>query len=200
MKRILIVDDEPNVRLNYRITLELESHEVVETSSGTEALKKLKLGKFDLALLDMRMPGMSGLDLLAAMRAQKIRTPAIIVTGYSDVSNAVRAMKLGAIDFLQKPLRPEDLRRVANEIISRNEEPVTKTPNSPNQFLHSVSEARRLIEAGNFIAAKAHVLRAIELNPDPAEEFSAAAELAESLWRSWCDASSPGIVRTFKQI
>ena len=54
MKRILIVDDEPNVRLNYRITLEVEGYQVVETGSGAEALKRLKLGKFDLAILDMR--------------------------------------------------------------------------------------------------------------------------------------------------
>lgn len=179
MKRILIVDDEPNVRLNYRATLEIKGHQVVEASSGTDALKKLKLGNFDLTILDMRIPGMSGLDLLVAMRAQKIRTPAIIVTAYSDVPNAVRAMQLGASDFLQKPLRPEDLRRVATEIMRRNEEPITATANAPDQFEHSVKEARRLIESGDFIAAKAHVLRAVELNTDPAEAFSVAAELAE---------------------
>ncbi|MBV8816194.1 MAG: response regulator [Verrucomicrobia bacterium] len=179
MKRILIVDDEPNVRLNYRITLEVEGHQVIETASGTEALKRLKLGKFDLAILDMRMPGMSGLDLLAAMRAQKIRTPAIIVTAYSDVPNAVRAIQLGASDFLQKPLRPDDLRRVANEVMLRNSEPAAPSDDMLNQFDHSVAEARRLIQSGDLNAAKAHVLRAVELNADPAESFSVAAELAE---------------------
>ena len=169
MKQILIVDDEANVRLNYRITLEVEGHQVDETGSATDALKRLKLGKFDLAILDVRIPGMSGLDLLAAMRAQKIRTRAVIVTAYSDVRNAVRAIQLGASDFLQKPLRPEVLRRVANEIMRRNEEPITAAANAPEQFERSVKEARRLIEAGDFIAAKAHVLRAVELNTDPAE-------------------------------
>jgi DNA-binding NtrC family response regulator len=179
MKRILIVDDEPNVRLNYRITLEVEGYQVVETGSGTEALKRLKLGKFDLAILDMRMPGMSGLDLLAAMRAQKIRTPAIIVTAYSDVPNAVRAIQLGASDFLQKPLRPDDLRQVANEVMRRNAEPIVPSGNTLDQFGQSVAEARRLIQSGDLTAAKAHVLRAVELNADPAESFSVAAELAE---------------------
>jgi DNA-binding NtrC family response regulator len=179
MKRILIVDDEPNVRLNYRITLEVEGHQVVETGSATEALKRLKLGKFDLAILDMRMPGMSGLDLLAAMRGQKIRTPAIIVTAYSDVPNAVRAIQLGASDFLQKPLRPDDLRRVANEVMLRNAEPAAPREDALDQFDQSVAEARRLIQSGDLNAAKAHVLRAVELNADPAESFSVAAELAE---------------------
>jgi len=179
MKRILIVDDEPNVRLNYRITLEVEGHQVVEANSGTEALKRLKLGKFDLAILDMRMPGMAGLDLLAAMRAQKIRTPVIIVTAYSDVPNAVRAIQLGASDFLQKPLRPDDLRRVADEVLRRNEESAPIATNVPDHFEQAVNEARRLMRLGDFTAAKAHVLRAVELNADPAEAFSVAAELAE---------------------
>ena len=62
------------------------------------------------------MPGMDGLQLLAKMREVGITVPAMIVTAYSDVPHAVKAMKLGAIDFLQKPLRPEDLRRIVAEI------------------------------------------------------------------------------------
>ena len=62
------------------------------------------------------MPAMDGLELLAKMREVGITVPATIVTAYSDVPNAVKAMKLGAIDFLQKPLRPEDLRRIVAEI------------------------------------------------------------------------------------
>ena len=177
MKRILIVDDEPNVRLNYRITLELEGYQVDETGLSTEALKKVKVDKFDLVILDMRMPRMGGLDLLAAMRAQRVTTPAIIITAFSDVPNAVRAIQLGASDFLQKPLRPEDLRRVVQEVLARNDESRKKTEVA--DFERSANEARRLMQLGDLAAAKGHVLHAIELNTNSPDVFNLAAELAE---------------------
>jgi DNA-binding NtrC family response regulator len=177
MKRILIVDDEPNVRLNYRITLELEGYQVEETGVSTEALKRLKVEKFDLAILDMRMPRMGGLDLLAAMRAQRVRTPAIIITAFSDVPTAVRAIQIGASDFLQKPLRPEDLRRVVQEVLTRNDQLEGKGNGA--DFERSVSEARRLMQTGDLGAAKSHVLHAIELNTNSADTFNLAGELAE---------------------
>jgi DNA-binding response OmpR family regulator len=177
MKRILIVDDEPNVRLNYRITLELEGYQVDETGLSTEALKKVKVDKFDLVILDMRMPRMGGLDLLAAMRAQRVTTPAIIITAFSDVPNAVRAIQLGASDFLQKPLRPEDLRRVVEEVFARNEQS-GKRPEIAD-FERSASEARRLMQSGDLGAAKGHVLHAIELNTNSPDTFNLAGELAE---------------------
>src|SRR5208283_4360597 len=119
-KRILIVDDETNVRLNFRMTLETEGYEIFEARSGEEAVELFAEHSFALAILDMRMPGMDGLELLAKMRESGIRVPAMIVTAYSDVPHAVKAMKLGAIDFLQKPLRPEDLRRIVAEIVKRH--------------------------------------------------------------------------------
>lgn len=176
MKRILIVDDEPNVRLNYRITLELEGYQVDETGLSTEALKKVKVDKFDLVVLDMRMPRMGGLDLLAAMRAQRVMTPAIIITAFSDVPNAVRAIQLGASDFLQKPLRPEDLRRVVHEVLARNDQ--SKAPELAD-FKRSADEARRLMQSGDLGAAKGHVLHAIELNTNSPDSFNLAGELAE---------------------
>jgi DNA-binding NtrC family response regulator len=128
--RILIVDDEANVRLNYRITLETEGYEVFEASTTASALQKLLERQFALAILDLRMPGMDGLELLAKMREVGITVPATIVTAYSDVPNAVKAMKLGAIDFFAKtsparrssPHRRRDLKasRTAKGAAGRN--------------------------------------------------------------------------------
>src|SRR5262249_10246125 len=123
-----------------------------------------------------RMPRMGGLDLLGAMRAQRVRTPAIVITAFSDVSNAVRAIQLGASDFLQKPLRPEDLRRVVRDVLERNAQP---DKSEAAGFERSVSEARKLMASGNYNAARSHVLHAIELNTNSAEAFNLAGELAE---------------------
>src|SRR4029077_5437737 len=103
-----------------RMTLETEGYTIFEGASGAAALEELVGGSFDLAILDMRMPGMDGLELLAKMRESGIGVPVMIVTAYSDVPHAVKAMKLGAIDFLQKTLRPEDFRNIVAEIIKRH--------------------------------------------------------------------------------
>ena len=97
--RVLVVDEEKNERLNFRTTLETEGYEVFEASSAELALDLLAEHSFALAILDLRMPGIGGLELLARMRASEINVPAMIVTAYSDVPHAVKAMKLGAIDF-----------------------------------------------------------------------------------------------------
>jgi FixJ family two-component response regulator len=177
-KRILIVDDETNVRLNFRMTLETEGYEVFEVSSGEEALQSLAEHSFALAILDIRMPGMDGLELLAKMRESGIRVPAMIVTAYSDVPNAVKAMKLGAIDFLQKPLRPEDLRSIVTEILKRH----TAQDDSSNEtFSAHIVAAKRCLNLRAFGKARLHLVKALELNAKSAEAFNLAGVLAEVL-------------------
>jgi DNA-binding NtrC family response regulator len=177
MKRLLVVDDEPNVRLNYRIALESEGYDITETGSALNALQKLRTQPFELAILDMRMPEMDGLELLAAMRQEEISTPAVIITAFSDVPHAVRAMKLGAIDFLQKPLRPEDLRKMVAEIILRHQP--GKRLIASDDFEGQLTAAKRLINLRDFTAARSHILRALELNGNSPEAFNLAGVLAE---------------------
>jgi FixJ family two-component response regulator len=176
--KILIVDDETNVRLNYRITLETEGYEVVEVGSAPLALEELLHRSFAVAILDMRMPGMDGLELLAKMREVGIMVPAMIVTAYSDVPHAVKAMKLGAIDFLQKPLRPEDLRRIVAEIVKRH---APEKDHPAETFNSHIVAAKRCLNLRSFALAKIHLAKALELNTKSVEAFNLAGVLAEML-------------------
>jgi FixJ family two-component response regulator len=176
--KILIVDDETNVRLNYRVTLETEGYKILEAVSGASALEELVAQVFDLAILDMRMPGMDGLELLAKMREVGITVPAMIVTAYSDVPHAVQAMKLGAIDFLQKPLRPEDLRRIVSEILKRHA-PQKEHPGE--SFNSHIVAAKRCLNLRSFAMARIHLVKALELNTKSVEAFNLAGVLAELL-------------------
>jgi len=175
-KQILVVDDEPNVRLNYRVTLETGGLDVCEADSGPKALELFANQRFDLAILDMRMPGMNGLDLLAAMRERGFKTPAVIITAYGDVPHAVRAMRLGAIDFLQKPLTPEALRSLVAEIMARHISVVPSTYQEPvpDTFAGQLSEAKRLLNLQLFQPAWPHLARAMELNPQSPEALNLA--------------------------
>ena len=175
--RILIVDDETNVRLNYRITLETEGYEIFEAGSAALALEELVEGSFAVAILDLRMPEMDGLELLAKMREVGITVPAIIVTAYSDVPNAVKAMKLGAIDFLQKPLRPEDLRSIVAEILKRH----APQRDPAETFNSHIVAAKRCLNLRSFALARIHLVKALELNTKSVEAFNLAGVLAEML-------------------
>jgi DNA-binding response OmpR family regulator len=180
-KHILIVDDEPNVRLNYRMALETEGYSVTEANCGARALEKLEAAVFDLSILDMRMPEMDGLELLAEMRKRGHATPAIIITAYGDVPHAVQAMKLGAIDFLQKPLTPDALRKIVTDLLERHApEPASQqVPKPPAEdFASLIVTAKRLLNLQDFAGAKRHLVRALEMDGN-AEAFNLAGVLFE---------------------
>jgi DNA-binding response OmpR family regulator len=176
-ERLLIVDDETNVRLSFRMTLETEGYEILEAHSGEHAVQLLAQHSFALAILDMRMPGMDGLELLAKMRESGIRVPAMIVTAYSDVSHAVKAMKLGAIDFLQKPLRPAEFRNIVTEIITRH----AQDDSTVETFDAHIVAAKRCLNLHAFAKARLHLATALELNVKSVEAFNLAGVLAELL-------------------
>jgi len=101
--KILIADDEYSIRFVLREALEAHGHTVVEVEDGDQALKKLATGEFDIAFLDIRMPGLTGLELLDQLRATQSETAAVVITAESTMENAVEAMKRGALDYLVKP-------------------------------------------------------------------------------------------------
>jgi DNA-binding NtrC family response regulator len=109
MPRILIVDDEAAIRRALRDILEFEKYEVVEAVNGTDCLVKLKQGKFDLIVLDIKMPQMDGMDALDRIAILSPETPVIMISGHADIDTAVDAVKKGAFDFISKPL---DLNRL----------------------------------------------------------------------------------------
>jgi len=184
--RILIVDDETNVRLNFRITLEMEGYEIFEACSAEQALDVLAEHSFALAILDIRLPGMDGLELLAKMRERGNRVPAIFVTACGDVPHAVEAMKLGAIDFLQKPLRPGELRNIVAEIVKRYARP----GDSPDETFNAhIAADKRCLNLRAFANARLHLVKALELNPKSVEVFNLAGVLAELL-EDYCKAKT----------
>jgi len=112
--RILIVDDEPNVCQFLSEYLEYKGFETQISQSGKEALKYLETDTFDAILLDLIMPEMNGLEVLEKIRQMKIMIPVIIVTGVKDKNVADDAIKLGAADFIPKPI---DLDRLEQSLI-----------------------------------------------------------------------------------
>ncbi len=105
--RILVVDDEAEIRRSVRMILEYEGYDVQEASSGPEGIAIIERDAPDLVFLDIKMPGLDGLEALQKIRQTSETLPVVIISGHGTVSTAVEATKLGAFDFIEKPLASE---------------------------------------------------------------------------------------------
>ena len=108
-RTIHVIDDEPIIHDILSQILAAEGYEVEISASGEDALKKYESRNFDLVLLDLMMPGMSGLEVLRALRKIQPQAVIIIITAYASVESAIEAMKIGAFDYVQKPFKHEEL-------------------------------------------------------------------------------------------
>ncbi len=117
MPKILVVDDEKVIREGCREVLTLEGFEVVLAENGEQGLKMIEKAHFDVILLDLMMPGLSGFDVLSHVKALHPDTSIIVITGYATIENSIEAMKKGAFDFIPKPFSPDQLRVVVSKAI-----------------------------------------------------------------------------------
>src|SRR5512134_2252352 len=102
--RILVIDDEPAIRDTMRMILEYEGHDVVLAGSGQEGLTLAEREPPDLVFLDIKMPGLDGLEVLTRLRAINETVPVVIVSAHGSASSALEAGRLGAFRFIEKPL------------------------------------------------------------------------------------------------
>jgi two-component system response regulator HydG len=114
---IMIVDDEKIVRESLFHWFNKIGHAAETAESGAEALKKLKRRSFDILFVDMKMPGMGGLELLGRIRESYPDTAVVIITAYGSIDTAIQAMKIGASDYLMKPFEPEQLSLVMEKVM-----------------------------------------------------------------------------------
>jgi DNA-binding NtrC family response regulator len=119
--KILIVDDDEVVRWSYLRSLESISCNVAAASDGEEALQTMEQNAFDVVLLDMRMPGQDGLSVLRTIKQKWPESEVVIITGYPTVDNAKEAVRLGAYDYVAKPVGPQDVINVTDAAITRKQ-------------------------------------------------------------------------------
>jgi two-component system response regulator AtoC len=112
--KILVVDDEEVVRLSHIRTLASIHCNVEVVKDGSEALRVMALRPADVVLLDLRMPGMDGMSVLKAIKEKWPETEVVIITGYPNIETAKEAVRLGAYDYLAKPVGPDEVINVAN--------------------------------------------------------------------------------------
>ena len=132
MARILLVEDSPTQSAMYSSYLVQAGHHVDAVDLGKAAIAKLSLEKYDLMLLDLKLPDMNGLDVLSTDEVEEV-TPTIVLTANGSVKAAVDAMRLGAIDFLMKPCNGEKLCETVAKALSRVQQHVSTDTKSETQ-------------------------------------------------------------------
>lgn len=160
--RILVVDDEPTLRIGFRLALMTEGYEVETAAKGEEALVRLQEGDLDLLILDLRMPGLDGPGVLRKLRAHHQFVPTVVASAYVDDAVVQETMLLGAVDYLSKPVRPDELRDIAQLVL---EEEQRFTRRSAGE-LDPVATARCLLRRGDVEGA----LDTLEATPEEGEE------------------------------
>jgi len=166
--RILVVDDEKNIRLTVTQALSALGHEVSAAVNGEDALRQLGRQEFGLILLDLKMPGIDGMEVLRQVVSLRPDIKVIIISAHGTIENAVEAMKLGAIDFIQKPFMPQELRDIVTRVLDRNK---VEADQASDYDSHLALTKRRMSER-HLDAAMAHARRAIGVDPSRPEAFN----------------------------
>jgi DNA-binding NtrC family response regulator len=115
---VLIVDDEPIVRESIKDWLVDAGYQVATAANGEKALEMIEKEDFGIMIVDVRLPGKTGITVLKEVKALKPQIKSIVITAYSSTELAAEAMKLGAVDYLIKPIAPDELERLIQKTIA----------------------------------------------------------------------------------
>ncbi len=165
---ILVVDDEKNIRMTLSQSLEPLGIPVQTAVNGEEALQKLRESIFRLVFLDLKMPGMDGMDVLRKIKEEWPKIRVIIITAHGTIESAVEAMKLGAVDFIQKPFSPGEIRELATLVLERE----ALDEESAVDYRSLIELAKRHITDQRFGAARETTRKAIAADPTQPEAYN----------------------------
>jgi DNA-binding NtrC family response regulator len=174
-KNILVVDDEKNIRLTMSHSLKSLGVQVQTAADGEEALRELSKNHFDLVFLDLKMPGMEGMEVLHHIKKNWPDTPVIIITAHGTIEIEIEAMKLGAVDLIQKPFNPAEIRGLAELVLNRGSLDKDKVAD----YASFIELAKRYISERDFSTARELTKKAISFDPSRPEAYNLLGVLLE---------------------
>jgi CheY-like chemotaxis protein len=194
LRKVLVVDDDPVVGKSIDRILSSRGYAVIAAAGGEEALDRLAREDYDVVYTDIKMPGMSGLEVARHIKESRPWLPVVIVTGYGNDENEAEAREIGVNGFLRKPLSPEMVESTADELTNKPDLAMTAFPLAPNA-IRAVEPAAAREENGAvrfvknvalFVAAPFIGLAYILLAP-----FVGFALLAREGYRAWKESAAP---------
>ena len=175
--KILVVDDDKNIRRTVSMALESLDYFVHTAFDGKDAMLQLTGDKYDMIVTDLKMPGMNGMELLEQAIVKYPEIKIVLISAHGTVDNAVEAMKLGAVDFLQKPFTPKELRNIVHRVLET--EPIRGEEIS--EYKASLKAAKNFARKRDFENAVAQAKKAIGADPAQPDAFDFLGQLQETL-------------------
>src|SRR5256886_16162321 len=164
--RILVIDDESAIRDSLRMTLEYEGYEFFGAATGQEGLALVEREAPDLVLLDVKMPGMDGLEVLDRLRNMNESLPIVVISGHGTISTAVEATKKGAFDFIEKPFASERvLVSLRNALDQRQRPDENRSPKRAVEVRHQMIGESPALRQGRAPLGSAAPTQATVLRP-----------------------------------
>ena len=175
--KILVVDDDKNIRRTITMALESLDYFIQTAFDGNDAMLQLTKDEYDLIITDLKMPGMNGMELLKEAISKYPNIRIVLISAHGTVDNAVEAMKLGAVDFLQKPFTPKELRNLVYSVLDTE----GAEAETESEYKANLKSAKRLARKRQFDSALAQAKKAIGLDPSNPEAFDFLGQLQETL-------------------
>lgn len=172
--RVLVVDDEKSIRVSLGRALEEMDLDVQTAATGEEAVERVESGGFSLVMLDLRLPGIDGLETLRRIRTVSRPPAVVIISAVGTVDSAIASMRLGAADFIQKPFTLAEVRTVVEEILEREQ-----LDESACDYRSLLGLARRAITKSQFDKAEVFATRAVSLGVSHPEAYNLLGTLHE---------------------
>jgi DNA-binding NtrC family response regulator len=173
MRKVLIADDTKNIRNLLATCLEHEGFVVTDVENGEEALEAFHKDVFDLVFLDVKMPKISGTEVLRRIRELGIQTPVIIITAFATIKNAVECTQLGAVAYLQKPFTTNRIKQVLMEVMEMPSQHVT--------VYHLLQLSYEKINHGNLEDALTTLKKALSIEPTNSQIYEMLSRVCDLL-------------------
>lgn len=171
MKKALVVDDTKSIRLLLTTCLETMGYEVSSAINGEEALKLFQNNDYDIAFIDIKMPEISGTEVLRRIRSLGNQVPVVIMTAFGTVKNAVECTKLNAVAYLQKPFTADKVRAVLSEI---------NNPTDNDAEIEScLNKSKEYLDLGRINEAYSLLKNALSINPNCGECYELIGKIYE---------------------
>jgi DNA-binding NtrC family response regulator len=167
-RAILVVDDEAHTRLTLEKALEPLGYRVLLAAAAAEAIAALDDSRIELVLLDLQMPGGSGMEVLRHIERHRPGLRVVMITAHGTIDSAVESMKLGALDLIQKPFSVDQIRRLVEREMDESE----RASAAIADYLEQVDRAREKIRRSDLTGAVEHLTRAIDDREDRPEAYN----------------------------
>lgn len=172
---ILIVDDTKNIRMMVSKCLASDGHSVDTADNGYNGVELFKKNRYDLVILDIRMPHFSGTEVLKAIKEIDEEVPVIIITAFPTVKNAVECIKYGAVDYIRKPFTPDKIKDIVKSIVDRD----SMSDEDTDSYELSLEYAKKYINKRDFDRAAVYLKKAISIDIKGGEPFNLLGSISE---------------------